>query len=44
LIFQKLTKKIQQAEGAVTSAKAQYNMAVKATENQIIQLEAKNKV
>ena len=31
-----------QAEGAVTSAKAQYNMAVKgATENQIKQLEAK---
>ena len=36
--------KKQQAEGAVTSAKAQYNMAVKgATENQIKQLEAKNK-
>ena len=34
--------KKQQAEGAVTSAKAQYNMAVKgATENQIKQLEAK---
>ena len=34
--------KINQAEGAVTSAKAQYNMAVKgATDNQIKQLEAK---
>ena len=33
--------KINQAEGAVTSAKAQYNMAVKgATDNQIKQLEA----
>ena len=36
--------KINQAEGAVTSAKAQYNMAVKgATDNQVKQLEAKNK-
>ena len=34
--------KINQAEGAVTSAKAQYNMTVKgATDNQIKQLEAK---
>lgn len=34
--------KLNQAEGAVTSAKAQYNMAVKgATDNQIKQLEAK---
>jgi HlyD family secretion protein len=34
--------KMNQAEGAVTSAKAQYNMAVKgATDNQIKQLEAK---
>lgn len=34
--------KINQAEGAVTSAKAQYNMAVKgATDNQIKQMEAK---
>jgi len=34
--------KINQAEGAVTSAKAQYNMAVKgATDNQVKQLEAK---
>lgn len=36
--------KLNQAEGAVTSAKAQYNMSVKgATDNQIKQLEAKNK-
>ena len=36
--------KINQAEGAVISAKAQYNMSVKgATDNQIKQLEAKNK-
>lgn len=37
-----VTAKKNQAEGAVTSAKAQYNMAVKgATDNQIKQLEAK---
>lgn len=36
--------KLNQAEGVVTSAKAQYNMSVKgATDNQIKQLEAKNK-
>lgn len=40
--FREVNAKINQAEGAVTSAKAQYNMAVKgATDNKIKQLEAK---